>query len=215
MLIETVANLRLETGLEISHFRHTLALLTEAYQQSRASFLADTGRIPAIQTTWASVREDLLALALPTPGWAGIVPGLKRSYRRGRRRMFAAYAQPTDGELFHEWRKRVKDMWHQLEILAPAAPAILLPEAEAYHQLSSLLGDAHDLLVLRQTIAGEPAGFQADPDLSLLLTLATTRQQQLENEAAHWGLKLYGAKPATSVARLGAIYRAWVEQNQD
>ena len=44
--------------------------------------------------------------------------------------------------------------------------------------------------------------------------LAATRQQQLENEAAHWGLKLYGTKPAAFVRRLGSFYRGWVETSQ-
>jgi CHAD domain-containing protein len=214
VLIETVANLRLETGLELSHFRHTLVLLTEAYQRTRAEFVADAGRIPAILGTWQTVRDEIQALPLGKGGWNALRPGFSRSYTRGRQRMFAAYAQPADGELFHEWRKRVKDMWHQLEILAPAAPDLLLPEAEAYHQLASLLGEAHDLLVLRETILADDATFNADPDLPLLLTLATTRQQQLENEAAHWGLKLYGAKPASFVRRVGSYYRNWVEASQ-
>ena len=215
VLIETVANLRLETGLELSHFRHTLALLTEAYQGTRADFLVDAERIPTILTIWGRVRDDLTALPLEKGGWNALQPGLRRSFQRGRKRMFAAYAQPADGELFHEWRKRVKDMWHQLEILAPAAPDILLPEAEAYHQLSSLLGDAHDLLVLRDTLLADEAAFAVDPDFPLLLTLATTRQQQLENEAAHWGLKLYGTKPTAFISRLGTLYRAWVETSQN
>ncbi|MCA9987321.1 MAG: CHAD domain-containing protein [Anaerolineales bacterium] len=214
VLIETVANLRLETGLELSHFRHTLVLLTEAYQATRADFVADAGRIPAILGIWQAVRDEILALPLGKGGWNALQPGFSRSYTRGRQRMFAAYAQPANGELFHEWRKRVKDMWHQLEILAPAAPDTLLTEAEAYHQLSSLLGDAHDLLVLRETILAAETVFNADPDIALLLTLAATRQQQLENEAAHWGLKLYGTKPAAFVRRLGSFYRGWVETSQ-
>jgi hypothetical protein len=44
---------------------------------------------------------------------------LRRIYRRGRKAMQHAQADPTNENL-HEWRKRVKDLWHAEQILRPA-----------------------------------------------------------------------------------------------
>ena len=60
-------------------------------------------------------------------------PGLQRIYRRGRLAMRAARKDPS-AEHLHEWRKRVKDLWHATEIVGAARPKQLKrlpPRAQA------------------------------------------------------------------------------------
>ncbi len=49
-------------------------------------------------------------------GFEAIAPGLKKSYRRGRKALMLVHAEPT-AEHFHGLRKRVKDRWYQVRVL--------------------------------------------------------------------------------------------------
>ena len=60
----------------------------------------------------------------------------------------------------HEWRKRTKDAGYHVRLLRDAAPSILEPLEDRFHDLSDALGDAHDLVVIcehrsaSQTVSG-------------------------------------------------------------
>ena len=55
-------------------------------------------------------------IKLKSSGWAAIEPGIKRSYRDGRRRYRQA-CQTGHAEDFHQWRKGVKDLLYQTGLL--------------------------------------------------------------------------------------------------
>ena len=74
---------------------------------------------------WALGRDDFSLLR----------PGLERAYSRGREGMGAARRNPTDQTL-HDWRKRTKDLWYHLRLVAEAWPTVLDAAAEEAHQLS-------------------------------------------------------------------------------
>ena len=61
-------------------------------------------------------------------------------------------ADPS-AENVHEWRKRAKDIWYQLRIVRRAWPALLGETAGQAHVLADLLGDHHDLAMLREDLA--------------------------------------------------------------
>ena len=64
-------------------------------------------------------RDDARLWALGYGSFELIAPGIRRTYRQGRRGLAAATEDPSD-ETVHEWRKRVKDMWYSLRLLGDA-----------------------------------------------------------------------------------------------
>jgi CHAD domain-containing protein len=131
--------------------------------------------------------------------------GLERAYRRGRRGLRAAHADPTD-EAVHEWRKRAKDLWYHLRLLHDAWPTALEAAADEAHELSDLLGDHHDLAVLA-TDARRLA--PDDPDAEGIATLAKRRQAELLDIALPLGDRLYAEKPGQFTRRLESYWRIW------
>lgn len=87
---------------------------------------------------------------------------LRRIYRRGRKRMRAARAQPT-AENLHDCRKRVKDLWHVAQLLHPADPKRMKRLSRRAHELADLLGGHHDLSVLRAYVEVHPRHFEDAP----------------------------------------------------
>lgn len=143
------------------------------------------------------VRDDFRALA----------PGLHRVYRRGRRAMRAAYREGTV-EAFHEWRKRVKYLRHQLEALAPIWPEMLAAHAARLDELGELLGTDHDLAVLGELVRDDEAATADQRERTLLLALVHRTRLELQYAARPLGWALYAEEPAAFVARLGAYWDA-------
>jgi CHAD domain-containing protein len=140
-------------------------------------------------------------------GWSVIGPGLKRSYRRGRNRFRDVRAEASD-EGVHEWRKRVKDLWYQLRLVRNAKKSVLGEAADEAHELSDLLGDHHDLAVLRDD-AVERRQLFADGDLEPLLASISERQDELAANAISLGEGLYARKPKAFERRLRSYWERW------
>ncbi len=80
-----------------------------------------------------------------------IEPGLRQSYKRGRRAMSRAYDKPEE-TAFHEWRKRVKDLGYQTQTLRELWPPVLKRLRDELDQLGDLLGKEHDLTLVRNVV---------------------------------------------------------------
>jgi CHAD domain-containing protein len=126
---------------------------------------------------------------LERDGFEVFEDGLRRTYRDGRRALRAALKEPST-ENFHEWRKRVKDLWYHCSILEETWKPVMKALAGESHELSDRLGDDHDLAVLLD--------FGADS----LEPLIARRREELQEEAFAYGGRLYADKPKTYVRRI-------------
>ena len=127
--------------------------------------------------------------------------GLERTYRRGRRELRAARAEPST-EALHEWRKRVKQLWYHGTLLRPAWPPVMEAFADEAHELSNRLGDDHDLAVLAGWVE-ENVG--REPELE---EAVERRRAVLQAEAFALGERLYAEKPSAYVRRLKRLWTA-------
>jgi CHAD domain-containing protein len=150
-------------------------------------------------------RDRIESWDLGSGSWELIDAGILRAYGRGRRAMREAEAQPSE-ESFHQWRKRAKDLWYDLRILHGVWPELLGPTAEEAHRLSDLLGDHHDLAVLREDLVTRRF---SDADSEALATAISSREAELASDAFELGHRLYAEKPKAFRARLRAYWRAW------
>jgi CHAD domain-containing protein len=143
------------------------------------------------------------AIQLRRGGWSVVGAGLQRSYGRGRRAMERAQKSPTVENL-HDWRKRAKDLWYHLRLLRPSAPRTLSGHIDEAHALSDVLGDLHDLDLLRVTL--RELAPQMATDLGPLVALVDHRRAALCEQAAFVGARLYAETPKVFAAR---IRRYW------
>jgi CHAD domain-containing protein len=153
-------------------------------------------------------HEEIGRWPLEGDDWGLIELGLERAYRRGRNRFRDAAGEPSVENL-HEWRKRVKDLWYALRILAPAWPDVAEPLADEAHRLSDLLGDDHDFAVLAAAARERPEAFGDPADLDAALDAIGERRSELQNEAFVLGRRVYADKPGAFVRRLESWWRAW------
>ena len=169
-------------------------LATEATTASRA-LANDRATIEEVHGTLEAARRRIGGWPLPDEGGLAMLePGFERIYRRGRRALKAAREGP-DTESLHELRKRAKDLWHAAQVLRPAAPKAMKRLARRAHALSDVVGEDHDLAVLRAA-ARERQATLARGELALLEGLVARRRRCLQRTALAQGRRLYARKPA-------------------
>jgi len=135
--------------------------------------------------------------------WKAIGSGLERAYRSGRHQMRAA-RRAEDDEIWHEWRKRAKDLWYAYLLLADLWPEVLEPTAKEAHRLSELLGDHHDLALLRADLHQRRLGDEQTQDLE---TEIDRRQNELATTALDLGARLYAERPGDFIRRLSRYWK--------
>ncbi|HET7454208.1 MAG TPA: CHAD domain-containing protein [Solirubrobacterales bacterium] len=148
--------------------------------------------------------EEIRGWNLEGSSWKTIGPALTRSYRRGRTAMKAAAGGGED-EL-HEWRKRAKDLWYELRLLQRAWPGPLEATAEEAHTLGEMLGDHHDLAVLREDLGERNLGLL---EAQTLAAAIERRQEELAEGALALGRRLYAEQPKQFERRLRRYWQAW------
>ncbi len=142
------------------------------------------------------------------PAWSSIGPGVKKTYRRGRKALKHA-RKHREADDFHEWRKRCKYSWYHLRLLGSSAPWILGPLAGGFHALSSTLGDAHDLHVLAERLQADPDRYGTADAVEHVLPVANALRKRFEQRALRSGSILYAEPPDAFVERLGGYWRTW------
>jgi len=206
------AEVKLQTLEALS--RQALPLPEAALESWRK--ILDRDREAAVDTAAAEARlagaiaqieaglEEIRGWKLEGDAWEMIGPALARGYRRGRKAMKAA--ESGDERDFHEWRKRAKDLWYELRLLRDSWPGPLEATAEEAHTLTELLGDHHDLAVLREDLRERKLGEQ---ETVALETAIGGRQEELATEALSLGRRLYAERPRELSRRLRRYRQVW------
>jgi CHAD domain-containing protein len=167
--------------------------------------LLESGLTGAVAHELRAVRTRIDDWSMRRGGWSALEPGLDRSYRRGRRALDRARRKQT-AESLHEWRKRAKDLWYHLRLLRPVSRGILGGYADEAHALSDLLGDDHDLAILREKLRAGTGGLPVDVDA--VIELIDHRRGQLQTEAMQVGERVYAERPKAFRRRLRRYWAA-------
>ena len=163
------------------------------------------GSIASVKGILCNEKQHSDDLQIKSDGWKAIEPGLKKIYGRGREAFESADRDPSP-ENFHAWRKRVKDLGHQLQLLCPARPRKFRARTEKLDKLGELLGDDHDLVMLRQFVIDK---FGHVPSVKLFEKLVSSRQKELRSEALKLGARFYPKKPKRFCRHIGRDWKSW------
>jgi CHAD domain-containing protein len=163
------------------------------------------GTIAPLKGILTESKEELDNLEIKSRGWKAIGPGLKRIYGNGRKAFETVGRVPSETH-FHEWRKRVKDLWHQLSLLSASHPRRLHHRVDDLEKLGDLLGDDHDLFMLRE-FALKVSGRTHDTET--LEKLISLRQEKLRSASLKLGKKFYREKPGHFSRQIGDYWKRW------
>ncbi len=171
-------------------------------------------RIAQVVKDLRAARRRAAQWPLSEDGFGALRVGLKQTYRRGRKALARAAEDPTPENL-HEWRKRVKYHWYHARLLRSVWPRVMDPYRKTVHHLADLLGQVHDLDVLRQTLLAEPERFGSRTKLRPVLKLMDRHRAELAGKAQPLGRKVFAEKPGAFCDRIEGYWRVWRSGGND
>jgi CHAD domain-containing protein len=186
----------------------TFTAVHDAFAQASGEAQLD-GAIPAAVAELEALVERIEAWPLDDVRARTLIDGLQRTYARGRDELGRVRRAPGDAAQLHEWRKRVKDLWYQERLLRAVWPPVLKAQAGELSRLGELLGDDHDLAVLRDQLTA-PGGVGAGlaVDLDPVLAAVDARRAHLQARALAIGARVYAEKPGAFARRHRAYLQA-------
>jgi CHAD domain-containing protein len=161
----------------------------------------ESGLLADVATELEAVRGRVASWPMRDQTWASVAQGAEAIHDGGRTAMRAALRGGED-EDWHEWRKRVKDIWYSGRIIEPISGPQISGLVEEADELSDVLGDHNDLAVLLGAAEGHP-GLQAS---------IVARRDALRRIAATLGRRIYGETPKAFATRLEALLAAHEDQ---
>jgi CHAD domain-containing protein len=127
---------------------------------------------------------------------SGLCVGIKKTYERGRKALAMA-EQSRTMENLHEWRKRVKDLWHHLGILQPLCPKNLAGLVDELERLGEYLGDDHDAAML-----AEAAKRVKPRESEMLVRMIEAHRARLQRSAFQLGRRVCAEKTSAFARRV-------------
>jgi CHAD domain-containing protein len=175
-----------------------------ANQQDVTRRVLDEGKaFAAVEQAAARALARLANWRIERADWAALESGIRRVYRRGHRALALA-AENSSVENLHEWRKQAMYLWHQLQLLEGVWTGSEKELVERTHQLSTLLGEDHDLAVFRETLAADPLAYGGHRILKDLFAVIDRQRQDLERQAFALGREIYNDSPTVFANRIEA-----------
>lgn len=208
-----LAHAEREWGASAAHLG-TLCRLRDSFAESlrqETGGVTTNGMVKHVTGELRAAEKRLEEWTDDARGQRVVVAGFADSYRRARAAMRAVLGQPTSENL-HEWRKQIKHHRYQVRLFQHAWPALLEAHCEELKRLSDLLGDDHDLVVLRQTITEHTSADRSAQPLDELFELVERRRRELQAEAVPLGELLFAEKPKHLTRRFMHYWRIYSER---
>lgn len=182
--------------------------------QSHAAADAIESDVPeAFITMMREARQRSEEWKIRGRSFAAVQDGLKRTYKDGQAALKLAMKETTVENL-HEWRKDEKYHWYHVRILEPIWKPMLKARIKQLENLSDLLGDDHDLAMLRLEFEKHQTGSGSDLDAAVgeVMPLIDKRQADFRRRAFRLGQRVYAESPGELADRMKDYWRVWSEE---
>lgn len=135
------------------------------------------------------------------PGWPwkiesfeDLKPSIKRVYKRGRKGYYNSL-QTGQVKDYHEWRKRIKYLRYQIDVLNRLWPQFMEALEDEMHEMTDFTGQFHDLHNLRVRINKRDSPFSTPEEKILFFALAEKQEEFMKRHALLKGRKFYHKSP--------------------
>ena len=201
VLLDTLQSLPKRSAVAPDRSRAQLrARLRREHVHSRGTLRGNGTSVRRSYKSLRSVRHSLSRVPADCYDWPVLRQGVCRVYGRARITLGRVRAHRTAEDL-HELRKQTKYLWHQLEALAASDGGGTRSLAAAAHRLSDLLGDDHNLTVLRGKVLQASLAPSAQ---KRLLARIDARRERLIGRALLLARRIFRDPPAKFAARVAA-----------
>src|SRR6267143_662574 len=131
---------------------------------------------------------------------------VQKTYKRGRQALEAEIQKKSTKNL-HTFRKQAKDLWYQLRILRPLAPAVFKELNDELKAIGKYLGQIHDLAFVADRLSS--IGSARKHGDRVLNALIDSRKKELKRTAIALGERFYAERPRQFAQRLSQYFSEW------
>jgi len=204
------AEVRLETVRQLRGF---LRGKKRSFQETEELLAFELDSFLAAFSEWPQEAEARLSETLEQMrewpwgevGCKRVRRNVQRTYKRGRKVLDAAIEKMTTKNL-HAFRKCAKELWYQIQILQPLAPAIFEELSDELKTIGECLGQLHDLTFVRERLWSFRGDKQGDRILSALIAVRT---DELRGTAVALGEQFYAERPRQFARRIAQYFSQW------
>ena len=131
---------------------------------------------------------------------------VQKTYQGGRKALGKA-TRKTSTKRLHTFRKRAKELWYQIRLLRPLAPAVFQQLNDELKAIGQYLGQVHDLAFVAARLNSiGPARKHGE---RILKALIDSRATELEQTALALGERFYAERPNRFARRLSKYFSEW------
>ena len=161
------------------------------------------GALARLETTRRTLAEWQ-----PVVSWKDAHAGLRRTYRRSRRALRCARSAHIaaagalhclrTAEAMHALRKRLKMLWAQLRLVRECHPKVIKEQIAEVEGIAHLLGNEHDLVILRVRLFKSAAAEEVAP----LIRVLDTSRALLDRDTLELAHRFLAENPADFMRRV-------------
>ena len=133
---------------------------------------------------------------------------MQKVYGRARNRMLRALTYETP-ETFHDWRKQVKYLYYQLQMLGSISRRRLEAMVSRLRKLEDKLGEDHNLTVLGVLLFEGREQYGGKRAVKCVVAALARQSRRLRKETAAMGKELFRKKPRKFADKLGKRWTVW------
>lgn len=189
--IETFEQLRSRFAHQIPE--HTSAMIRTRLTRRKNKMMhraqAGAGSLPRAGKALRKIRRSAKQWVAPSIGLSQLPQVLRRSFGASRKAMKRAQTRGRAPD-FHDWRKRVKDLWYQLRLVERLVSGVST-QIEEFRELETALGEEHNLVVLRTRLTRDRGLRNIRSHIDRLTAMSTALQEELRRSALVLGMRLY------------------------
>lgn len=182
------------------------ALLAEKQDAAKHAALDD--RLAAFRDGMLQARQRAQCWIIEGDGFSALSTGLQKTLKQAASAMATARDEPAAGHM-HEWRKHVKYHWYHARLLRGIWPATMQAHVAAASELADLLGDHHDLTVLRERLTKHPDRYGGVDASRMVEKMAAGREEKLTGEIFRKGALLLAERPGALAKRWERYWQYW------
>lgn len=182
-----------------------VARLVESCEARARHAHLDTPPFDFVAARLRACEADARSLPTVFEGGRLLAEGLVACYRRGRRD-WREIEDGATGEALHDWRKRVKQRRHLSAVVPIETTVTSRSIQEDLDRLGEILGEEHDLAVMRHRIENDPDLLAADEGRAAVLDLLAHRRRKLKKAALEAADELYGLRTRAFERELEGLF---------
>jgi len=152
-------------------------------------------------------KPQTVSLKLESSDFDALESGLKKVYKRGYKGHRLVQCDPSM-EHIHDWRKRVKYLYHHTQLLNHSWDSMMQAYAGELKKLSDDLGLWRDLGLLHDHLSENPE-ISHSIDMSPISLHIIGYQVKLLHSAITLGKHIYQEKPGRFTDRIKGYWNAW------